>query len=414
MAGPQRSPRMRDHWRDEAHRREDASYRGRQRERSTDRRSSPVTAKKSERSIDVEVKIKGRASIEGGRRHSTHKQDRDKARKPSPYTERRSSPSLRRRRQREGSYEQRRGADDDHYRHRSHHQESRRQYPDDRRRSRSRSPHRAAAPIYRERQRSPDQHYPRHTDLELNTRARYREPHHSRLSSPRRADYRSVRPEDPSSAGDTYIPSARRPRSRSPAGKRYTEPLLHERRYPVPGSTRSRDAHRSYKEDDLFSNHRSRPREHSPGAIRQPRATSRGRYQKLARPRGSRAQSREISQRPAKRRRSSRSPPGNDGSREEKRMQSTHRIQVLDSTSRPQSPPRPIPSFDTNSQASGSYPMHANRASQLQVNTQHPHSASPQWTPTSSHHGSPQSASPYGHGRGGYSGQPPQYHGQPG
>ncbi|KAI4203557.1 MAG: hypothetical protein LQ350_001747 [Teloschistes chrysophthalmus] len=54
------------------------------------------------------------------------------------------------------------------------------------------------------------------------------------------------------------------------------------------------------------------------------------------------------------------------------------------------------------------------RPGPLQLNTQHPHSTSPQWTPTSSHHGSPHSASPYSHGRGGWPGQPQQYHGQPG
>ncbi|KAL8720813.1 MAG: hypothetical protein Q9225_002367 [Loekoesia sp. 1 TL-2023] len=50
---------MRDHWRDEGHRREDSVYRGRQRERSSDRRKPPAALKKRERSIDVEVKIKG-------------------------------------------------------------------------------------------------------------------------------------------------------------------------------------------------------------------------------------------------------------------------------------------------------------------------------------------------------------------
>ncbi|KAL8999063.1 MAG: hypothetical protein Q9188_005974 [Gyalolechia gomerana] len=64
MARPQRSPRMRDHWRDEGHRREDSVYRGRHRERSSDRRKSSATLKKRERSIDVEVKIKGRATAE--------------------------------------------------------------------------------------------------------------------------------------------------------------------------------------------------------------------------------------------------------------------------------------------------------------------------------------------------------------
>ncbi|KAL9059427.1 MAG: hypothetical protein Q9206_001476 [Seirophora lacunosa] len=70
---PQRSPRVRDHWRDEGPQREDSDYRGREPERSTDRWRSPVAAKNRERSIDAEVKIKGRASIEAPRRHSPHR-----------------------------------------------------------------------------------------------------------------------------------------------------------------------------------------------------------------------------------------------------------------------------------------------------------------------------------------------------
>lgn len=409
MARPQRSPRMRDHWRDEAHRRDDTNYRGRQRRRSLDRRSSPVAAKKRERSIDVEVKIKGRATVEEALRHSSHKHDSDTGRKPSPYTNRHSSRSPHRRRQREGSYGHHKGVDDNNYRNSSHHQKNHKQHPDDRRRSRSRSLQRTAAPSYRDRWRSPNHYHSRQTDPKVDTRTRYREPHHSRPTLPPRVDHRPARREDLSLAADTYIPTTRRPRSRSPATKCYRESPIHDRRSPVPRSTRPRDSYRFYEDDEIFSNHKTNPREQQP-----PRPTSRENYQKAAQPRGSRAQSREISQRPAKRRRSSRSPPENDRFREENRMQSTHRIQVLDSTSRPHSPPRPISSFDTNGQASSSYPMHANRGGRLQVNTQHPHSASPQWTPTSSHHGSPQSASPYAHGRGGWNGQPQQYHGQPG
>ncbi|KAI4186403.1 MAG: hypothetical protein L6R41_003521 [Letrouitia leprolyta] len=55
---------MRDHWRDEGHRREDSEFRGRHRERSSDRPKSSATLKKRERSVDVEVKIKGRATLE--------------------------------------------------------------------------------------------------------------------------------------------------------------------------------------------------------------------------------------------------------------------------------------------------------------------------------------------------------------
>lgn len=406
---------MRDHWRDEGPQREDSDYRGREPERSTDPWRSPVAAKNRERSIDAEVKIKGRASIEAPRRHSPLRHDTDKGRKHSSYRARRSSPSPRGRRHREESYEHRRVVDEDRYRDNSSRRKSHRQRPEDRRRSRVTSPYRATAPNHRDLQRSPSQYYSRHTGRKVDTRTSHPESQHSTLSPPPRAEYHSLRREDNStSARDSRLPAVRRPQSSSPGVQGFAEASNIDRRSPVSRTGRPRGSHRSYEEDNFPYYHKSRPREHSLGRTRQPRASSRGGYHEVAQPRRSPAQSRAISQRPVKRRRSSRSPLDNDRSRRINRMQSTHRIQVLDSTSRPQSPPRPIPSFDTSSQASSSQLMHTNRPGRPQVNTQHPHAASPHWTPTSSHHGSPQSASPYGHGRGGWVGQPQQFHGQPG
>ncbi|MCJ1380730.1 kinase subunit of RNA polymerase II carboxy-terminal domain kinase I [Xylographa soralifera] len=97
--------------------------------------------------------------------------------------------------------------------------------------------------------------------------------------------------------------------------------------------------------------------------------------------------------------------------RDDRRMQSSTRpIQsILDEQPRQPSPPRPIPSFDDSNGSADShirdaFPMHGMK-----------YATSPQYmTPTSSHHGSPQSASPYSHGRGGWTGQQQQqYHGQP-
>lgn len=111
-----------------------------------------------------------------------------------------------------------------------------------------------------------------------------------------------------------------------------------------------------------------------------------------------------------------------------KKMQSsTQPIQsILDENPRPPSPPRPIPSFDSDSHDSGgvrdTFPLHGMKANEVhgavrpgrpQVDTRQSFSTSPQWTPTSSHHGSPQSGSPFSHGRGGWSGQPQHFHGQP-
>lgn len=414
MARPQRSPRMRDHWRDEGHRREDSVYRGRHRERSSDRRKSSATLKKRERSIDVEVKIKGRATAEEAHNISSRKPDKDQGRELSSYPEQRPSRSPRGRRLREGSYGRYKGSSRDRHRDPSRNRKVAGKRADNRKRSRSRSPRRAAALSYRERQRSPDLFYSRHTNQHVDTRTRHREHQHSRLSSPRRADYHSLPHEDNASlGGDFYVPSTGRPRHRSPVGKGYRGEYSHERRSPVPRSARTKGSHRPFEEEDLFHNYIPGTRERSPGPTRQSRALSRGRQQKSSHRRRSR--SREGSERPTKRLRSSRSPLEADKPRGNRRMQSTHRIQVLDSTSRPQSPPRPIPSYDANNQPSGVFPMHgANRPGRLQLNTQQSHATSPQWTPTSSHHGSPQSASPYSHGRGGWVGQPQQYQGQPG
>ncbi|MCJ1322262.1 kinase subunit of RNA polymerase II carboxy-terminal domain kinase I [Xylographa vitiligo] len=109
---------------------------------------------------------------------------------------------------------------------------------------------------------------------------------------------------------------------------------------------------------------------------------------------------------------------------------STRPIQsILDDQTRQPSPPRPIPSFDDSNGSADShirdaFPMHGMKASDMHqtqrripshIDTRQQYATSPQYmTPTSSHHGSPQSASPYSHGRGGWAGQQQQqYHGQP-
>lgn len=114
------------------------------------------------------------------------------------------------------------------------------------------------------------------------------------------------------------------------------------------------------------------------------------------------------------------------GARPSKMQSSTQPIQsILDDPIRPPSPPRPIPSFDSDSHDSGgvreAFPLHGMKASDAHaaprpgrphVDTRQPYSTSPQWTPTSSHHASPQSGSPFNHGRGGWGGQQ-HFHGQP-
>ena len=112
----------------------------------------------------------------------------------------------------------------------------------------------------------------------------------------------------------------------------------------------------------------------------------------------------------------------------QKMQSSTRPIQsILDESPRPPSPPRPIPSFDSDSHESSGvreqFPMHGLKAGEMhgairpgrpQIDTRQSYSTSPQWTPTSSHHGSPQSTSPFGHARGGWAGQPQHFHNQTG
>ncbi|KAL8726039.1 MAG: hypothetical protein Q9166_006984 [cf. Caloplaca sp. 2 TL-2023] len=408
---------MRDHWRDEGTRREDSSRRGRPQERSNGRRRSLAASRQRERSTEVEVKIRGRANVEEAHRLSSHKHDRGKDQSSDPHRRRRISQSPLQRKQREGSYGDPNELSQDRYHQRSQHRADQRKQPDDhgRRRSRTRSPHRTAH-SYSDRRRSPDPYHPRHTDRVVDSRVRYREPQASRLSSPSGADYyKPSRKDNASAAGDFYTPPNRHHRSRSPVVKDYRDTISYKRRSPIPRAKQTRDTCWSYPEDDLFFNHKPRAKEHSPGDAHQSRASSKGRYQKASQRRGSPGQSRERYHRPSKKPRLSESPVASERVRRGRRMQPTHRIEVLDSTSRPQSQSRPIPSFDSGANTPGSFSMHAtNRPAPLQVNTQYPHSTSPQWTPTSSHHGSPHSASPYNHGRGGWSGQPQQYHGQPG
>ncbi|KAL8772770.1 MAG: hypothetical protein Q9209_002115 [Squamulea sp. 1 TL-2023] len=108
MARPQQSPRMRDHWRDEGNREEDTSRSGRPRERSNGRRTSPAASRRRERerSIDAEVKIRGRASVEEAHRLPSTKHSTGRDRHFDPHFRRGLSPSPQRRKQREGLHHQ--------------------------------------------------------------------------------------------------------------------------------------------------------------------------------------------------------------------------------------------------------------------------------------------------------------------
>ena len=278
-------------------------------------------------------------------------------------------------------------------------------------------------PGERRRSRSPT-HLGRSDKFRPSSRRRERE-----LSPPRstRGDhYSSSYPEGNSLAGrfgDSYIPGRRRLspsaenssyRRRSRSKDRYKRPRTstsHRFRSPDRGSNRHRESKASlYRQSPERSEPRPvkgshQPRRSTPATVR---AGSRGRERSDRYPLSSSYRD-EIRQ-PSK-----------------KKMQQspTRPIQsILDSHSRAPSPPRRIPSFDSQNQSpsanlNNTFPMHGMKAANVsgshrpnrppQLNTQNSYGTSPQWTPTSSHHGSPHSGSPFNQARSGWNAQPHQY-----
>jgi CTD kinase subunit alpha len=219
-----------------------------------------------------------------------------------------------------------------------------------------------------------------------------------RAFSPRRSPHRESRTDRGLElpATDSYVPSTRRRRSRTPP------PRKERRSSPV---RRSRSP--KPRLDVRRGRERSRERERKPSPLPK-----------------SRKQVRSRSPAP----KNSSPPPQKPNRKERKKMQQpTRPIQSIVGD-RPASPLRPIPSFDAdngpgpmdnNTQMREQFPMHGMRAADFQNRPPRPHldtrqpqsyAGSPQYmTPTSSHHGSPQSGSPYSGGRGGWGGQP-QFH----
>ena len=310
---------------------------------------------------------------------------------------------------------------------------------DRRRRTRSRSPQREISGCREERRRprSPIQSG-RGDTFRPNSRRR------GRIISPlrlNRGDHYSSTYTDLSGSagrhGDSYVPSPRL-RSRSPPSllnPRYTSPHRRPRSRARPprlrrvSPERSRPKRRSSpgraserESESTASSYRPVPRPgHSPG----------GHKQSSRDPNQSRSPSREGSVKPGKRRRFPQSPVEREGAGEGRtKMQSSARPtqNTNHDASRPSSPPRPIPSYEAaphnSNMMSEAFPLHGMKASDVHgahrpsrpphLNTQHSYSGSPQWTPTSSHHNSPHSGSPFSQGRGGWGGHQQQYHGQPG
>jgi len=409
---------MRDQWRAGDEHNEDINHRERGRR---DRGERLPAASDRRREADSGLKIKGIAKPDPGSQSSKKSESRRDAEKSRASQRSSRSPDQRDRaggppkRTRRPSIE--RPPDRHYHRHKDHSGAQRgkigsrsplepSRYKDERRRSRS--------PVNSSR-----------TNRGLNSR--HRERAYSPLRSPRVDHYSSAR-DDPAAsriALDSYTPANRRRRSRTPLRDEYRPAPIH-RRSPSPVSRQPRERSLIPARGRSPPQRQRQPRsnrdieaERRTRRSRQP-SESRRELQRLKR-KSDPLPTQEEARQASKRLKRSRSPYDRERLRtESRRMQSSGRpIQsILDHEPRPPSPPRRIPSFDTDYHGSATgavaYSMHDASRRPPPVDTRHQYSPSPQWTPVASHHGSPHSASPYGQGRGAWGGQTTQYQGQPG
>ena len=411
---------MRDQWRAEDEYRPDNNPRAK--DRRVRRHRSPAAGP------DLGVKIKGRATTDPASRSPSRTRISKPGRVSTEVDRRESALSHQRPSKREGPSKRSRGLSEERHPDRPQHRNSSKSSKR-RRRSPARLAYRESFDYRDDRRTSRSPEYPGRADRAVGLGSRRRTRKFSPHRSPRDNHYSSYDdiPESiDRSIRDSYVPSKRRHRSRSP--------LSREKRYPSPNRRRSPSIDRRSRKTSPPPRKKSLPRgsrrsrePESPYArLPRSRQTSPDRYQATDRRRREsntppRIQSRQV--------RRSRSPRNTGRAREGRKMQSfTRPIQsVLDDSTRPPSPPRPIPSFDSESHNPGdmreAFPLHGMKASDIhgahrpgppQLETRHSYSTSPQYmTPTSSHHGSPQSGSPYSRGRGGWGGQQQQFHSQP-
>ena len=427
---------MREKWRAE----EDYPDSTRRRDRGTKDRRQNSPAPRGERDTGG-LKIKGRAVAESAPGSPSTKKTlpkkenlgghyrRDWSRSPQG---RRARDELRSKRPRESS------ADRDSVRTR------RRQEADlvsKRRRTRSRSFKPEISDIREERRRHRSPAYSGRTDRfrpRSRSRSRSRIGRRERRYSPQRpirGDYYSSPYLETNNStgrfGDSYVPGSRRgpspsayqatsSRRRSRSGDRHK---THRKSSPPRKRLTPEDRYSSKDRDRRESLYRSSPH---------PRDSSR-RLEEVKRPRReSRPHSRSDSRKPAKRRKSSYSPverPSIRGHRTKMQQSPPRPIQSLvNDGSRPPAQLQRIPSFDATQGQSvnmnEAFPMHGMKASEVHgshrhnrpphLNTQQSYNNSPQWTPTSSHHGSPHSGSPFSQGRGGWNAQPQHYQNESG
>lgn len=433
MAASRRSPLMRDQWRAG----DDHKDRNRPRNRVThDRRNISPGAPQV---TDVGLKIKGRATVDSVPDSPTDSKRFERVNALAGDRSRGSSGSPSRQRPRDNELlPPPRESSADRFPERPRRQDEGGQIGR-RRKTRSRSPQREIFGSREERRRHRSPSHSGRTDT-FPTSSRRRE---RAISQPRltRGDHYSSTYTDlsgaPSRYGDSYVPGPRL-RSRSPPPSfvhpRYTPPHRRPRsrdrpprlRRTSPGSSRPKrrsPPRRGFKKESESTSSSYRPAPRTRNSPRGHKEPSRPQYQLQSPSRGG-------SVNPEKGRRSPQSPVEREGARGRTKMQSSTRPMqnTINDGSRPSSPPRPIPSYEAAPHNSGmiseAFPLHGMKASDVHgahrpsrpahLNTQQPYSTSPQWTPTSSHHNSPHSGSPFSQGRGGWGGQQQQYHGQSG
>lgn len=429
MAASLRSPLMRDQ------RRVADDYKGHDHPTArvhSDRRERSPALQKHQGGVDVGVKIKGRATADRGPLPSPKPEDLVDIYISQRQETRKSNHSPRKRYNGGGPTKHSQKFD-------SEASTDRHKYRDNfkssvkRKRSRSNSPHREShhRRVGQDRIRSPVRSG--RAGVLRRPASRHRERSHSPLPASRADHYLASHNEITDSTGrsarDLYVPLSQRhrPRSTTPqlsrkasatnsrfsSTNRRHHPEKESPLYPHQASPRGRAAREETESASLHYHTISHSQEPSPH--RHPSQ----RYHR----RGSRSLSPVDSRRKYQGRKGSHPhvEPRRNTSKNKKMQSSTRPIQsILDESPHPPSPPRPIPSFESDSH--DSFPMHGMKANEVhgairqgrpqQIDTRQSYSTSPQWTPTSSHHGSPQSGSPFNHGRGGWGGPPQNFHGQ--
>ena len=235
--------------------------------------------------------------------------------------------------------------------------------------------------------------------------------------SPRIDHYSSTQDKTTTRPLDSYAPGGRH-RSRSPAARDEYRPTPPRRRSLTPNRRAGQRERTSLRPRDLSppsKRERSRdsyiPRkERDRGVEKQKRIprsreASRDRHTTVRLPRKrSPLPTQEEAKAEYNKRRRSRSPQRRVRPKAKKEMYpSGHPMQNISNG----------PQLHNSAPMQQPYPIHDSSRRPPPVDTRHPYSASPQWTPVSSQQGSPHSASPYSQGHPGWGGQQQQYQGQP-